>query len=61
MQSAAVTSATFGQKGKDVIDRRNLLKYSHLGIAVMIDKGLFAKHGLDVDVSTAGGMELGVG
>jgi hypothetical protein len=30
-----VTSATFGQKGKDVIDGRNLLKYSLLGTAVV--------------------------
>jgi NitT/TauT family transport system substrate-binding protein len=80
-------------RGKDVIDRRNLLKYSLLGTAVApfaglagsafaadskvlvseavrlgmyaslyvaADKGLFAKHGLDADVSTAGGIALPV-
>jgi NitT/TauT family transport system substrate-binding protein len=85
--------ASSRSKDRDVITRRNLMKYSLLGatavpfdglrtqafaagskvvvseairlgmyasLYVAADKGLFAKHGLDADISTAGGIALPV-
>jgi NitT/TauT family transport system substrate-binding protein len=87
-----LTHCSNKQKDWDVINRRDLMKYSLLGAAtaplaglstptfaagkvaiaealrlgmynslyVAADKGLFAKHGLDADLSTAGGIALPV-